>query len=201
MNSKKIIPKTYLDVPDFYSTAEQIKRAMNSLPDWREVPQGLSSDTPPQHKHLDQDWENILQEVVQRSHISKAQAKDLHYAIELLNTHDVKRASFWKHYLQHADKAIPKKGRKEVAVAFFFQNIVIVEFAPSGHAAYIYRKDVFTTKVMKLIRSRFSVLGWKNKKFTHLIPGITSENGTFHHRLDWQRKLGRFLNILVRREK
>ena len=192
MKSKRTTNKGYLDVPYFYSKAEEVKRATDALPDWEGRPITL-----PKHVHLDQDWKDILQTVAISSHSSGEQAKDLHYAIELLIAHDIARAEFWKHYLSRADKVMPKRGREGVAVACFFKEIVIVEFAPVGHAAYFYQREIFEKQVMNRTWFRRALSGWKNKQHTHPIPGVTNADGTFRHVGYWQKKLAWFLDTLI----
>ena len=194
MNLKRTTSKGSLAVPDFYSKAEEVKRAAEAIPDW-----GKAQTTSALPGHLDQEWEDILQEVTTRSHIDGKQAEDLHYAVELLTIHDIARAEFWKHYLPNADKVIPKRGRKEVAVACFFQEIVVVEFAPVGHAAYFYQREMFETQVMGRTWFRPLSHAWKNKQYTHHIGGVTNMDGTFHHLGFWQTRLARFLDSLIGR--
>ena len=195
MKSKRTTNKGYLNVPDFYSKAEETKRATDALPDW-----GKGQTTLLKHVHLDQDWEDILQTIAARSHSDNKQAEDLHYAIELLIAHDIARAKFWKHYLPHADKVMPKRGREGVAVACFFKEIVIVEFAPVGHAAYFYQRETFEKQVMNRITFRRALRGWKSKRHAHPIHGVTNTDGTFRHVGYWQKKLAWYLDTLIRRE-
>ena len=123
------------------------------------------------------------------------QRKNLEKAIELLNQQEPDRGNFWKKYMPAANRVIPKRGRSEVAVAFFFGDIVIVEFAPSGNAAYVYKRDVFEKN---LLNSR-TALGWKSKTYTHTIRNFTRTDGTLHHVQGWQGKFSVALNALIRK--
>ena len=124
------------------------------------------------------------------------QRQILKKAIELLNEKEPDRGNFWVEYMPKANRVIPKDGGRDVAVAFFFNNYVIVEFAPSGNAAYLYKRDVFEKNLLK---SR-DILGWKSKKDTHVIPDFTRKDGTLYHTPDWQENFSSVLNVLIGRK-
>ena len=122
-----------------------------------------------------------------------AQRENLKKSIDLLNQEEPDRGNFWKKYMPAANRVIPKRGKNKVAVAFFFGNIVIVEFAPSGNAAYVYKRDVFENNLLDLETAS----DWKSKNHTHVIRGFTRDDGTLYHFQRWQRKFSVALNALI----
>jgi hypothetical protein len=121
------------------------------------------------------------------------QREKLDDAITLLNRTQ-ERGDFWKEYMPFASRVVPKKGSNTVAVAFYFRDIVIVEFAPSGNAAYVYKKDEFE----KHLLNSSSVLGWKNKELAHTIRNFTRSDGTLYHVQNWQRDFSRALDAFIK---
>ena len=123
------------------------------------------------------------------------QRKNLEKAIELLNEEEPDRGNFWKKYMPAANRVIPKRGKNEVAVAFFFGNIVIVEFAPSGNAAYVYKRNIFEKNLL----DSGTALGWKSKTHAHIIRNFTRSDGTLYHIQGWQDRFARAVKALIRR--
>ena len=128
------------------------------------------------------------------------QRENLENAIDLLNEQEPDRGNFWKKYMPESDRVIPKKSRgnrNEVAVAFFFGDIVIVEFAPKGNAAYIYKKSVFEEHLLDASEA----LDWKSKNHTYHMRNITQRNGRLFHHHRWQRKFSRIIRSLQEKKK
>ena len=122
------------------------------------------------------------------------QRNNLENAIDLLNKEEPDRGNFWKEYMPYANRVVSKRGTNKVAVAFFFGDIVIVEFAPVGNAAYIYKTEVFEKYLLNLR----DATDWKSSEKTLLINGFTRSKGTKHHHHGWQKDFSRFLNKLIK---
>ena len=123
------------------------------------------------------------------------QRKNLEKAIDLLNKQEPDRGNFWKKYMPFASRVMHQKSFSTVAVAFFFKNIVIVEFAPAGNAAYVYKRDIFE----KYLLNSKTVMGWKRKEYTHKIRYFTRNDGTLYHIRNWQNDFSRILDTIVRK--
>lgn len=123
------------------------------------------------------------------------QRENLLNAIDLLNIEKA-RGDFWKEWIESTDRVIPKKDSSTtVAVAFFFGNTVIVEFAPTGNAAHLYNKDDF----LNLNKKATKVIDWKNKEESKKtrIPR-TRKDGTLHHTGNWKGQFTGVIRYLLR---
>ena len=128
------------------------------------------------------------------------QRENLQNAIDLLNEQEPDRGNFWKKYMPESDRVISKKSsgrRNEVAVAFFFGDVVIVEFAPKGNAAYIYKKSVFQEHLLNANEA----LDWKSKKHTYHMRNVTQNDGRFLHHHRWQKKISKTITRLIQENK
>lgn len=85
------------------------------------------------------------------------------------------RGEYWQNKIVESDGVhIKSLLNGVVGLAVTFGDYMIVEFAPTGNAAYIYKKDQFEEFIAK--RS-----DWKDKEMTVTFPGYTRDNGTLVH--------------------
>jgi hypothetical protein len=123
------------------------------------------------------------------------QRKNLDKAIDMLNAQEPDRGNFWREYMPFANRVVSKSSSGIVAVAFFFGSTVIVEFAPSGNAAYVYKREVFEKELLKASDLR----RWKNKNITMPIRRFTREDGTLYHHKSWQHQFRRLIDNIIRK--
>ena len=118
---------------------------------------------------------------------------ELTNVISRLNEVEPDRGNFWRNYLKFADYVLFKKfpfPQKYIACAFAFQNIVVVEFAPTGNAAYIYDRETFENQIR-------TGSDWKKRELTKRSPGF-SKDGRLFHQSAWQSHFSRFLQYHIR---
>ena len=120
--------------------------------------------------------------------------KGLESVIDAMNREEPDRGRFWKEYMPFADQIILKQGNDKVAVAFYFKNYVIVEFAPKGNAAYVYRRGIFEKY---LSRASNPTIEWKSKEHGLYFKGVTRDYGDFYHIQGWQSNLAKFLDRII----
>ena len=95
-----------------------------------------------------------------------------------------------------ASKVIPKRLGRVVAVAFYFGDTVIVEFAPKGNAAYVYKADKFE-KILSAKTNDISI--WKDSSLTLKNP-FTNSRGTKHHHRGWKDQFKLMINHYIRNQ-
>jgi hypothetical protein len=60
------------------------------------------------------------------------------------------RGDYWEHKLKNFDSIDVKKfGSRKYGLAMFIKDFVVVEFAPTGNAAFFYKKEVFVSEVQE----------------------------------------------------
>lgn len=75
-------------------------------------------------------------------------SKLIQEAFSLLRVGSYERANFWEEISSRFSQILPRKfGKELIGLALYLPKHVIVEFAPTGNAAYIYRRDVFEENV------------------------------------------------------
>ncbi len=90
------------------------------------------------------------------------------------------RGEYWRNKIVESDEVRTKSlSNGVVGLAVTFGDYAVVEFGPTGNAAYIYKRDQFAEFIAK--RS-----DWKDKEMTVSLPGYTRDDGTlFHNAYGW----------------
>ena len=123
-------------------------------------------------------------------------AKD---AISELKKISVERGEYWEGKLRAFDKIeVRKFGKGLIALAMFTNRYVIVEFAPSGNAAFFYKEENF-----KEIQDSVT---WKSNDHAGISISRNGyfanralrdlKNGRFIHSHNWTKKMDKVLKVL-----
>jgi len=121
-------------------------------------------------------------------------------AFNLLRQKDIQRADYWVSHMNKFSEVIPRKFSKDklIGLAMYVGNKVIVEFAPSGNAAYIYKRNVFDEKI-KRSENWKQVENLENDIYINLDPHskFNLTEGKFFHRVGWTDDMRKILERIL----
>lgn len=127
-------------------------------------------------------------------------SKLINEAFLMLRGGSTERADFWENISSRFSQILPRKfGKDLIGLALYLPKHVIVEFAPTGNAAYIYKIEVFEEKIK-------NAKDWKDRELagdrTFVMPNFSGplgviRDGHFRHNRYWQNDM---LTIVKRLE-
>lgn len=121
--------------------------------------------------------------------------KELENSLRDLDQKVPERGEYWRRKIDLASRVIPRRfdGGMLIGVALYFGEYVLVEFGPIGNSAYIYRADVFQSKIL-------NQPSWQSRELVD--RNITlqgSRPGSLWHVAGWMNTADRFLMQIVKR--
>ena len=116
-------------------------------------------------------------------------SKLIQEAFSMLRGGSTERANFWENISSRFSQILPRKfGKDLIGLALYLPKHVIVEFAPTGNAAYIYKVEVFEEKIKY-------AADWKDRELAgdenFVMPKFSGplgaiREGRFSHMRYWQ---------------
>lgn len=137
----------------------------------------------------------VLKEIIEYQALIKK-------AFDMLRSKSGDRADFWESLSNEFTQIIPKDFKQSIGLALFTETHVIVEFAPTGNAAFIYKREVFVDQVSKTKTWRDPDLAgddkFRSSRFQSRSPDNLINTGRFTHIGNWQQDMRRIVERLTR---